>query len=390
MKKIIYFDNAATTRTDPIVVKEMLPYFSKECGNPGSFHSVGLEAKEVVFSARSKVAELIGAKTEEIYFTGSGTESINLALLGTARANSEKGKHIITDAIEHHAVLEVFKQLEKEGFEITILKVDKYGLVSSADVEKAIRKDTIVVSVMFVNNEIGTINPITQIGKICKDKKVYFHSDACQAGAYEKINVNDLNVDLLSLNGSKLYGPKGIGMLYIHKDVKIEPIIFGGGQEKGLRSGTENVPAIIGFVKALEICVNNRDKERKRLQILRDKLIKELLKLPKTRLNGHATLRTVNNVSISFLDIEGEAVLLHLDHKGICASTGSACNSASLEPSHVVTGLGVPYEVAHGTIRFSLGRYNTLQEVEKVLKIMPKIVAKLRALSPINVKLEGE
>lgn len=390
LAKIIYLDNAATTRTDELVVKEMLPYFSEKYGNPGSFHSLGLDAKEAVAKAREKIGKLINAKSEEIYFTGSGTESINLALFGIARANSEKGKHIITSNVEHHAVLEVFKQLEKHGFEITILNVDKFGMVSSADVEKAIRSDTILVSIMFINNEIGTINSIAQIGKICRKKGVYFHTDACQAGAYEKIDVDFLNVDLLSLNGSKIYGPKGIGMLFVRKDVKIEPIIFGGGQEKGLRSGTENVPGIVGFAKALEICSLNREEERKRLTLLRDKLISGLLKIPKTRLNGHSTLRAVNNISISFLDIEGESVLLHLNELGVCASTGSACNSVSLEPSHVITGLGVPYEVAHGTIRFTLGRYNTLQEVEKVLKIMPKIVTKLRALSPINVKLEND
>lgn len=385
--KTIYLDNAAATKTRDEVVKEMSGYYSKEYGNPSSFHSKGLKAKKAVESSRKLVAKLINAKSNEIYFTGSGTESVNLALQGVMRANKKRGRHIITTNVEHHAVLETCKFLESRSFDVTILKVDEFGRVSPKQVEREIRAGTILVSVIFANNEIGTINNITDIGRICREKGVYFHTDACQAAEYLAINVEKLNVDLLTLNGSKIYGPKGVGMLYVRKGIAIEPIIYGGGQESGLRSGTENVAGIVGFAKALELAVKERVNESKRLIKLRDYMIKWLLKIPKTRLNGHPTQRLPNNVNISFLDVEGESVLLYLDRYGICASTGSACSSKSLEVSHVLSGIGLADEIAHGAIRFSLGKYNTIQDVRFAIKKMQEIIKKLRSLSPVKIEV---
>ena len=365
-------------------------YYSQIFGNPSSFNDIGLDAKTALDSARQKVANILNAEPKEIIFTGGGTESINLAIKGVARALKEKGKHIITSKIEHHAVLETCGYLEKkEGFEITYLDVDRYGVVKLEDLKKAIRKDTILISIMYANNEIGTIQPIEEIGKIAKENEIYFHTDACQVGCYLILDVKKLNVDLMTLNGSKIYGPKGVGVLYIRKGTEIEPIIHGGGQEFGLRSGTENIPGIIGFTKALELAQEDREKESKRLVKLRDKLVKGLLDIiPKTFLNGHPVNRLPNNVNVSILDIEGEAMLLYLNEHGIYASTGSACSSTSLEPSHVILAIGLPYEAAHGSLRFTLGRKTSEEDINYVLKKLPKIVEDLRQISPLNLKME--
>ena len=386
----VYLDHSATTYVDKRVKEEMDKYYSQIFGNPSSFNDIGLDAKTALDSARQKVANILNAEPKEIIFTGGGTESINLAIKGVARALKEKGKHIITSKIEHHAVLETCGYLEKkEGFEITYLDVDRYGVVKLEDLKKAIRKDTILISIMYANNEIGTIQPIEEIGKIAKENEIYFHTDACQVGCYLILDVKKLNVDLMTLNGSKIYGPKGVGVLYIRKGTEIEPIIHGGGQEFGLRSGTENIPGIIGFTKALELAQEDREKESKRLVKLRDKLVKGLLDIiPKTFLNGHPVNRLPNNVNVSILDIEGEAMLLYLNEHGIYASTGSACSSTSLEPSHVILAIGLPYEAAHGSLRFTLGRATTEEDINYVLKKLPKIVDDLRQISPLNLNME--
>ncbi len=387
--KTIYLDNASTTRTREEVINEMSKYFSEKYGNPSSFHFKGLEAKNALENSRKSIAKLINAKPNEIYFTGSGTESINLAMQGVVRANKDKGRHIITTNVEHHAVLETVKFLESRSFDITILKADEFGRVTSKQIEREIKAGTILVSVIFANNEIGTINNIQEIGKLCREKGIAFHTDACQAAEYLDINVEKLNVDLLTLNGSKIYGPKGVGMLYVKEGISIEPIIYGGGQENNLRSGTENIPAIVGFAKAFELATKEKTKESKRLIKLRDYIIKELLKISKTRLNGHPTQRMPNNVNISFMDVEGESILLYLDKYGICASTGSACSSKSLEPSHVLTGIGLAEEVAHGAIRFSLGKYNTMNDVRFTIKKMQEIIKILRSISPVKIEVEN-
>ncbi len=383
----IYLDNSATTYVDPKVREAMEPFFSKEYGNPSSFHDMGLNANQAIESAREMVANILNANPKEIIFTGSGTESINLAIKGVYRANRSKGNHIITTRIEHHAVLDSCKYLEEnEGAEVTYLDVDKNGLIDLDQLKKSITKETILISIIFANNEIGTIQPIAEIGEIAKKHGIPFHTDACQAGCSQNLDTNELNVDLLTLNGSKIYGPKGTGMLFVRKGISLHPIIHGGGQEFGLRSGTENVPGIVGFAKALEICQLSKAKENERLTVLRDKLINGLQEsIHKTILNGHPSKRLPNNVNISFLDVEGEAILLHLNQKGIYASTGSACSSESLEPSYVITSLGLPHEVAHGSIRFSLGRQTRPEDVDHVLKVIPGIIEKLRVLSPVDI-----
>ena len=371
----IYLDYAATTYIDERVLEAMKPYFSKDFGNPGSFHDMGLKAKEAVENARVIVAEALNAKPEEIIFTGSGTESINLAIKGVARAMKEKGKHIITSKIEHHAVIDSCEYLKKEeGFEVTYLDVGRDGIVNLEQLKGAIKKETILITIMYANNEIGTIQPIEEIGRIAKANGIYFHTDACQATEYLEMNVEKLNADFMSING-----------LYVRKGVKRKPIIHGGGQEFGLRSGTENVPGIVGFGKAVEIAAAEKKSENERLTELREMLIKGLVeRIPKTILNGHPTKRLPNNVNVSILDVEGEAVLLHLNHKGIYASTGSACTSQSLEPSHVIMALGMPYEVSHGSLRFSLGKKTTKEHILKVLEVLPPIVEKLRKMSPLK------
>jgi cysteine desulfurase len=384
--KLIYLDNAAATPVDKRVVKTMEDYYSKNFGNAGSMHKLGLIADNALDSSRKKVANILNCKKEEIIFTGSGTESINLALKGTAKKS--KGKHIITTSIEHHAVLDSLNSLKKEGFEITIIPVEKNGIVSINKIKSAIKKNTILISVMYANNEIGTIQPIKEIGKLAKSKKILFHVDACQVANSETLNIKTLNVDLMSLNSSKNYGPKGVGCLYKRKGIQLEPLIHGGGQEFGLRSGTENIPGIIGFSRALEIAQKNKKEYSKKLTKLRNELIKELLKIDKTILNGDKKKRLPNNVNITFLDIEGESILLKLNELGIYAATGSACTSKSLDASHVILATGQSEKVAHGSIRFSLGKYTKKSDINYVIKEMPKIINWLRDISPVEVKLE--
>jgi len=380
----IYLDYAATTPTRPEVVKAMLPYFADAFGNPSSIYSYGQEAKRAVEEARTKVAELIGARSEEIVFTSGGTEADNYALKGVAYANEHKGNHIITTAIEHHAVLAVCKFLERRGFRITYLPVDKYGLVAPDDVKKAITDKTILISVIHANNEVGTIEPVAEIGKIAREAGVYFHSDAVQTVGHIPVNVDELKVDLFSISGHKFYGPKGVGALYVRKGTRLVPLMHGGEQEKRRRAGTENVLAIVGLGKAVELAGREVAKEAERLAYLRDKLIKGLgEKIDHIRLNGHPTRRLPNNVNVSVDFVEGESMLLNLDLEGICASTGSACSSSSLEPSHVLLALGLSPEQAHGSLRFTLGRENTEADVERVLEVLPVIVARLRAMSPL-------
>ena len=382
--RISYLDNAATTPVDERVLKAMLPYFSDKYGNPGSMHQKGLEAKNAVDESRKTVAKLIGAEPDEIIFVSGGTESDNLALIGTAMALKEKGNHIITTNIEHHAVFDTCEYLEEQGFKITYVPVEKNGIANPKEIEKAITPKTILISVMHANNEIGTIQPIAEIAKIAKSKNIVMHTDACQSAGYLDIDVNKLGIDLMTLNGSKIYGPKGIGILYARKGIILKPLIYGGGQEKGVRSGTENVPLIVGFAKALEIAQKMREKESKRLIKLRDKLIEGIKKkIPNIHINGDLEKRLPNNVNISFLGVEGESMILHLDAKGICASTGSACSSHSLEPSHVIKALGLSDEASHGSLRFTLGRHTTEEDIYKVLKELPKIVESLRKISPI-------
>ena len=387
MMKNIYLDYAATTPIREEVLLEMLPYFSEKYGNPGSFHSKGLEAKNALDNARQEIASLLNCSTKEIIFTSGGTESINLAIKGIALANKEKN-HIITSKIEHPAVLNSCAYLEEIGFKVSYLDVDKYGKVNPKDVENSINERTSLVSIMYANNEIGTIEPIKEIAEICKKKGVLFHTDACQAAGCLNLDIKYLGVDLLTINGSKIYGPKGIGMLYLREGIEIVPLVHGGGQESRLRSGTENVPYIVGFAKALEIAQKNKDKENARLSELRDYLIAKLLKIPKSRLNGHSTERLPNNVNISFMDVEGEAMLLYLNEMNIYASTGSACASKSLEPSHVLRAIGLSYEGAHGSIRFTLGKDSVKEYLDRVADAMPGIVKKLKKISPVNLSME--
>jgi cysteine desulfurase len=382
--KRMYIDYAATTPTHPEVVKAMLPYFSEIFGNPSSIHSYGLEAKAAVDAARVKVAGLIGARPEEIVFTSGGTESDNFAIKGVAYANESRGNHIIISSIEHHAVLEPCLFLEKRGFQVTHLPVDNYGMVDPEDVKKAITPKTILVSVMHASNEVGTIQPIAEIGKLTRQAGICFHTDAVQTFGHLPINVDDLQVDLLSLAGHKLCGPKGIGALFIRKGTRIMPFMHGGGQEEGRRGSTYNVPGIVGLGKAVEIAQQEMDAEAKRLAGYRDRLIDELLRrIDYAKLNGHPRKRLPNNINISIAFVEGEATLLSLDLEGICASTGSACSSESLEPSHVLTAMRIPPEEARCSIRFSLGKWTSEEDIERVLNVLPEIVTKLRAMSPL-------
>jgi cysteine desulfurase len=380
----IYLDYAATTPTHPEVVKTMLPYFSEVSGNPSSIYSYGQEAKGAIEEARGKVADLIRAQSEEIVFTSGGTEADNFAIKGIAYANELKGNHIITSSIEHHAVIETCKFLERRGFRVTYLPVDEYGLVDPDDVRRAITSKTILISVMHANNEIGTIEPIAEIGRIAREAGIYFHTDAVQAVGHIPVNADELGAALLSMSAHKLYGPKGVGALYIRKGTKLIPFMHGGEQERRRRASTENVPGIVGFGKAVELAQQEMSEEAGRLAYLRDQLIKGLLEqIDHTRLNGHPLNRLPNNVNISVDFVEGESMLLNLDLEGICASTGSACSSSSLEPSHVLLALGLSHEQAHGSLRFSLGKWTTEEEIGRVLKVLPKIVAKLRAMSPL-------
>jgi len=385
--KKIYLDYAATTPVDPRVVKAMLPYFSEKFGNTMSLHSFGQEAKEALEESRGVIADLMGAKPQEIIFTGSASESNNLALKGVAlaKASANQGGHIIISPIEHACVMESARWLESQGFEITRLKVDKYGLVSPDDVKKAIKKDTILVSIMHANNEIGTIEPIEEIGKICREKGIYFHTDAAQSFGKIPIDVNKMNIDLMTVSSHKMYGPKGAAALFIRKGTKIEPLIHGGGHESGLRSSTVNVAAIVGLAEAARICEREMKKEAQREIKLRDKLIKGVLqKIKGSHLNGHPKKRLPNNINFSFPGIEGESLIIQLDFLGIAASTGSACSSEKLEPSHVLLAIGLKPEQAHGSLRLSLGRWTKEKDINYVLEVLPKVVKRLREISPFK------
>ena len=382
--KRIYLDYAATTPTDPEVVKAMLPHFTEGFGNPSSIHSYGQEAKGAIVEARAKVADLIGAQDEEIVFTSGGTEADNFALKGIAYANESKGNHIITSPIEHHAILETARFLERRGFKVSYLPVDKYGLISPDDVRRAITDKTILISVMHANNEMGTIEPISEIGKIAREAGVYFHTDAVQTVGHIPVDVNKLGADLLSMSAHKLYGPKGIGALYIRKGTKLTPLMHGGEQERRRRASTENVPGIVGFGKAAELARQEMSKEMERLTNLRDRLVKGLLeKIDHIHLNGHPQNRLPNNVNVSVDFVEGESILLNLDLEGIGASTGSACSSSSLEPSYVLLAMGLSHEQAHGSLRFTSGKWTTEDDIERVLEALPRVAAKLRAMSPL-------
>jgi cysteine desulfurase len=382
-------DYAATTPVDPEVVQAMLPYLTEQFGNPSSLHAFGQQASEATEEARANIASFFGAKASEIVFTSGGTESNNFALKGVAYANRKKGNHIITSVIEHHAIIEPCHFLEKEeGVTVTYLPVDLYGMVDPDDIRKAITDKTILISIMHANNEIGTIQPIMEIGQIAKEKGVYFHTDAVQTFGHLPLSVNELNVDLLSASAHKLYGPKGVGLLYIRQGTKIMPFMHGGEQENRRRASTHNVPGIVGFGKAVELAKDYLNKELIETAGLRDKLISEILgRIDQTRLNGHPTKRLPNNVNVSIAFVEGEGMLLSLDMMGITCSTGSACSSSSLEPSHVLTGIGLDHVQSQGTLRFSLGKYNTDMDIDDLMEILPQVVRRLRAMSPLYDKV---
>lgn len=381
---MIYLDNAATTKTAPEVVDAMLPYFSEYYGNASTIYSLGAESKKAMDHARQTTADSLGAKPEEIYFTAGGSESDNWALKATAEAYASKGKHIITTKIEHHAILHTCEYLEKRGFEITYLNVDRDGLISLDELKAAIRPDTILISVMFANNEIGTIEPIAEIGEIAKEHGVLFHTDAVQAYAQVPINVDEMHIDMLSASGHKLNGPKGIGFLYIRKGVKIRSFVHGGAQERSRRAGTENIPGIVGLGAAVERAMRIMDSKTQREIELRDYLIGRLEnEIPHCWLNGHRTKRLPNNINFSFLFIEGESMLIMLDMKGICASSGSACTSGSLDPSHVLLAIGLKHEEAHGSLRLTLSEDSTKEEMDIVAEEVKKIVQRLRDMSPL-------
>ena len=385
MKKSIYLDYAATTPVDPRVVKAMLPYFTKQFGNTMSLHSFGQEAKEALEESREAVANLMGAKPNEIIFTSSATESNNLVLKGVALADKEKGNHLIISQIEHPCIMESAKWLETQGFEITRLPVDKYGLIDPEEVKKAIKKNTILVSIIHASNEIGTIEPIEEIGKICREKRVYFHTDAAQSFGKVPIDVNKMNIDLLTASSHKMYGPKGAACLFVREGTKIEPLLHGGGHEAGLRSSTVNVGAIVGFAEACKICKKEMKKEAQREIKLRDKLIKGVLeKIPNSYLNGHPKKRLPNNANFSFSFVEGESLVIQLDLLGIAASTGSACATAKLEPSHVLLAIGLKPEQAHGSLRLTLGRWTKEGDINYLLKVLPEVIKKLRKISAIK------
>lgn len=380
----IYADNAATTALSRKAKEVMLPYFDEIYGNPSSLHSKGQEAKEAIESARETIASFLGASPREIYFTSGGSEADNQAIISAARNGAKKGKkHIISTKFEHHAVLHTLRKLEKEGFEVTLLDVPENGIISQAAVEAAIREDTALVTVMYANNEIGTLQPIAEIGKICKEKQVVFHTDAVQAVGHIKVNVEEDNVDLLSLSAHKFHGPKGIGVLYARKGILLENIIEGGAQERGKRAGTENIPAIVGMASALEEALDNLDGKNKELIEKRDRLIEGLSKIPHSILNGDRNHRVPGTVNFIFEGIEGESLLLLLDDKGICASSGSACTSGSLDPSHVLLAIGRPHEIAHGSLRLSIDNDITNEEIDYMIEAVEDVVSYLRNMSPV-------
>ncbi len=388
----IYVDNAATTKTSRTAIEAMLPYMDKIYGNPSSLHSVGQAAADALRKAREEAAEVLGCEPNEITFTSGGSEADNQALVSAAAIGARKGKkHIISTAFEHHAILHTLKKLEKEGFEVTLLDVHENGMVSAQQVADAIREDTCLVSVMYANNEIGSIQPIAEIGAVCKEKGVIFHTDAVQAVGHVHINVKEENIDMLSLSAHKFHGPKGVGLLYARKGVRLTNIIEGGAQERGKRAGTENIPGIVGMVAALKEANANIDANAEKVSALRDRLIAGLEKIPHSALNGDRTKRLPGNVSFCFEGIEGESLLLLLDAKGICASSGSACTSGSLDPSHVLLAIGRPHEVAHGSLRLTLSEENTQEEVDYIIEETTKVVKYLRNLSPVwKELLSGE
>ena len=387
MERKIYLDHNATTPVHPEVLEAMLPYYKERFGNASSIHSFGREAKVALEESREKVAKFLNADPLEIYFTSGGTESDNLAVKGVAWANKKKGNQIITSQIEHHAVLESCKYLEKEGYEIAYLPVDKYGLVNHDELKKSIKKETVLVSIMHANNEVGTIQPIAELAGLAKEKGVYFHTDAVQSTGKMKIDVNELNVDMLSLSAHKFYGPKGVGALYIRRGVRLTPLAHGGHHEKSRRAGTENVPGIVGLAKALEIAHADMQEEEKRLKNLTETFYKKVTeRIPDVFMNGHPVLRIPNTMNLSFKGVEGESIVLNLDLKGIGVASGSACTSGSLEPSHVLSAMRVPGDLAQSSLRFSFGRSNTVQDVDYVVELLPEIISKLRAMSPIYQK----
>lgn len=389
----IYLDHAATTPVEERVLSSMNPFFTKEFGNPSSLYGLGRSAQKAISEARKNVAGLIHALPENIIFTGSGSESTNMAIQGIAAAHGNRGKHIISLAIEHHAVIRPLEHLKRMGFDITFIPVNKDGIVNATDVAKAVRADTILITIMYANNEMGAIQPIADIGReVLKYRKTnntpypFIHTDACQAAPYLNLDVETLHVDLMTINGGKIYGPKGAGMLYLRRGVKIEPLIFGGDQEKGRRAGTENVPAIVGFAKALELVQKDAANESKRLRILTEYFLSKLCeKISDIKLNGPeiGDSRLPNNLNVSFMNIEGEALLLYLDEYGVMCSTGSACTSESLEPSHVLRAMGLSYEVAHGSLRFTFGKSNTRKQIDYIMKYLPDITSTLREISPV-------
>jgi len=386
-KRTIYMDHSATTYTRKEVLEAMIPYFTKHFGNPSSIYSIARDSKKAIDTSRVQTAKALGADPDEIYFTSGGSESDNWAIKGVALANRKRGNHIITTQIEHHAVLHTCQFLEKEGFEVTYLPVDQYGLVDPSVLEKAITEKTILISIMYANNEIGTIEPIAELGAIARKHKVYFHTDAVQVIGNIPIDVKAQNIDLLSLSAHKFYGPKGIGALYIKKGVRIENLIHGGGQERRRRAGTENIAGIVGLGKAIEMATADIPGHSAKIRAMRDRLIKGVLDtISHARLNGHPEKRLPGNFNVSFEFIEGESMLLWLDDEGICASTGSACTSGSLEPSHVLLATGLPVEISHGSLRLTLGDANTEKDVDFVLEVLPKVVTKLRDMSPLYQK----
>ncbi|MBO4378798.1 MAG: cysteine desulfurase NifS [Clostridia bacterium] len=379
----IYMDNAATTAVSPIVLEKMLPYFTEIYGNASSIHGTGREARKALEDARRRVAAVLNCKPNELYFTSGGSESDNWAIKGIAFANRKRGNHIITSSIEHHAVLHTCQWLEKQGFTVTYLPVDEFGRVSVKDVEAAITDQTILISVMAANNEIGTLQPIREIAKVAKQHKVYFHTDAVQAIGAIPIDVQEIGCDMLSLSGHKFHGPKGVGALYIRQGTRIDPFMHGGAQERGKRATTENIPGIIGLATAIELATENLEEKSARISSMRDQLIDQLTALPYVRLNGHRTERLPNNVNISVRFVEGEALLLRLDLAGIAASSGSACTSGSLDPSHVLLAIGLPHEIAHGSLRLSLSDTTKQEDIDYVLSVLPGIIDDLRAMSPL-------
>ncbi|MGM9878383.1 MAG: cysteine desulfurase NifS [Bacilli bacterium] len=382
--KNIYFDNAATTRIDDKVLEKMLPYLKDNYGNSSAIYKLGKQAHNAVEEARSYVAEIFNCQKDEIYFTSGGSESDNTALKGIAYANRNKGNHIITSKIEHPAILETCKSLEKDNFEVTYINVDENGIVDLEELKNSIREDTILISIMFANNEIGTIEPIKEIGKIAHENNIYFHTDAVQAVGNIKIDVQELNIDSLSLSAHKFYGPKGIGVLYVRKGINFYPLINGGHQEKRKRAGTLNVANIAGLMEALKLSYDNLDEKNKKIKELRDYFFEEIKeKIPYIKINGDLEKRLPGNANISFRFIEGEGLLLNLDNKGICASSGSACTSGSLDPSHVLLAIGLSHEIAHGSLRISIGKYNTKEEVDYLIESLIEIVARLRNMSPL-------